>query len=65
MRVLLGDVTYLQVRGQWRYLAVVMDKFSRRVLGWSLDYDARRYAHACCSVSGSEQAQPRPGPGVP
>jgi transposase InsO family protein len=32
-----ADITYLRLAGEFLYLAVVLDAFSRRVLGWALD----------------------------
>ena len=30
-----GDITYIWAQGRWYYLAVVLDLFSRRVIGWA------------------------------
>jgi len=32
-----GDITYIPTKEGWLYLAVVIDLFSRRVVGWSMD----------------------------
>ncbi|HAK2160373.1 TPA: IS3 family transposase [Salmonella enterica] len=39
-RVWCGDITYIQAGNRWCYLAVVMDLFARRVIGWSLSSNA-------------------------
>jgi len=35
-RVWLGDVTFVATRAGWLYLAVLLDLYSRKVIGWSM-----------------------------
>ena len=56
-----ADITYIRLRAEFVFLAVVIDRFSRKAIGWSLD----RTLAARVAVAALEQAitsrQPPPG----
>ena len=35
-KIWIGDVTYLATRNGWLYLAILLDLYSRKVIGWSM-----------------------------
>jgi transposase InsO family protein len=35
-QIWVGDITYIRVGSSWRYIAIVLDKHSRRVVGWRM-----------------------------
>lgn len=37
-----SDITYISTKEGWLYLAVVLDLFSRKVVGWSMDASMER-----------------------
>jgi transposase InsO family protein len=60
-QVWVGDITYLRVGHGWRYLAIVMDQYSRRILAWTLT--RRRTAAVTCAVL-ARAARARGGQGT-
>jgi transposase InsO family protein len=57
----IADLTYIRLNGEFVYLAVILDKWSRRVVGWALD----RTLAARLAVTALQRAitarQPKPG----
>lgn len=60
--VWVGDVTYIRVKTEWRYLAVVMDKCSRKVIGWNMSKS--RDTNLTLKALHRAVANRRPKPGV-
>ena len=54
-----SDITYVPTRQGWLYLAVVMDLYSRRIVGWSMDSWMSRHIvlDALAMALGSRQPQ--------
>lgn len=60
--VWVGDITYVRVKQEWRYLAVVMDKCSRKIVGWSMG--KKRDANLTVKALARAVANRRPKAGV-
>ena len=61
-QVYAGDVTYLWTQQGWLYLAVVIDLFSRKVVGWSMS--SRMKANVVCDALRMAMWQRRPPNGL-
>ena len=57
-----ADITYIRLRAEFVYLAVVLDAFSRRVIGWALGRTLE--AELAVVALRMALADRRPGPGM-
>lgn len=55
------DITYIWVKDRWLYLAAVMDLFSRRIVGWSLDTSMTEALITDAMRMALSQRETRPG----
>ncbi len=60
-RVWAGDVTYLPTREGWFYLAVLLDLYSRRVVGWAMSERNDEALTLAALQMAIDQRQPEPG----
>lgn len=60
-RVWVGDMTFVRTRQGWLHLAMLMDVYSRRVVGWSMSESPNAALHDAALAMAIEQRTPRAG----
>ncbi|WP_216604970.1 DDE-type integrase/transposase/recombinase [Vibrio chagasii] len=59
-RVWCGDITYIWLGSKWCYLSVVLNLFSRRVVGWSLsDKPDADLAYRALEMAWEQRGRPK------
>ena len=60
-QVLAGDITYISTTDGWLYLAVLLDLYSRRVVGWAMSdrIDTELALSALHGAASSRSLEPR------
>ena len=56
-----ADITYIRLRVEFVYLAVILDGFSRKVVGWELDRTLAARLPLAALEKAIAKRQPRPG----
>lgn len=60
-RVWAGDMTFIRTREGWLHLAVLLDLFSRRVVGWATDHRPGQVLHVGALTMALQHRRPAPG----
>lgn len=56
-----GDMTFIRTREGWLHLAVLLDLYSRKVVGWAMDHRPGQVLHLGALQMALAQRQPAPG----
>lgn len=60
-QVWVGDITYVGLQSQFAYLALLMDLYSRKIVGWALDLTMAESLVLSTLQQAIRQRQPAPG----
>lgn len=60
-KIWVGDVTFVATKAGWLYLAVMLDLYSRKVIGWSMSHKNDKQLALDALEMAIEQRDPEPG----